>query len=765
MFCHFSVQAQETKLMLQKADKLSQDGAFMDAISIYREILMFDNNFKAKEGLAQCYKEVNNFNKAEYWYDILLQRDPKNADYQFEYAQMLQNNGKCDKAKKWFKEYAKIDPRGNDFIKACEDHDIFYKNEDEYSLLSMPFNKEGAEFGACYYQNGLIFMGNSAQSGYTDLYFTEILPENSYSRPNKMKGPINSKYNDGPISLNPRGTEMWITRNNTEVSDLDSKGEQKKNLKIMIAASEDGKSWGKLVDFEHNDPDFSIAHPTLSPDGKNLYFVSDKPGGYGGMDIYMCQRNGSKWSLPLNLGEEVNTRGNETFPFIHADGVLYFSSDGHAGLGKFDVFYTSQKGRIWSKPQNIGAPINSNGDDLTFIINENKTSGYFASNRYGTKGDDLFYFKYLNPDAIEVVNQVEKPKDILIKENKIQPSEDRVLNSTIGLGKIIFEYKKSNLTASAFIEIDKVVEHLKNEPNEMVTIESFTDSRGDASDNKILSEDRARIIQNYLIARGITADRISLTGFGEDFLVNKCDDNTRCSDLEHNVNDRVIFKVNNPFSFGDEPEDDEFVSFNDKNKKKRPVVNKKDKNKKEKGPQAMDKSKAEKEAEKLRKAKEKEQERLRKEKEKAIKEKEAKIKSEKKPKMVDNEKTKEKKEAKKPKKEKEPEVVRELRVPNVKSTNDDVGTYYVISAGPYKVIGAAEQEVLQALNITPKIDGKAGKEIILVGNFKSPREALKVLEYLEFKGFTKPKALLYQNGVEVKKVNLVQILEDLKKGK
>lgn len=750
-FIHSSLFGQETRLMLQKAEKLVEAGSFIDAIPIFREILMVDDNLKAKEGLAKCYKQVNNSSKSEYWYEILLKKDPNNTNHQFEYAQMLQNNGKCEEAKKWFQAFAQTNDRGNDFIKACEDHTIFYKNEDLYEILEMPFNGEGAEFGPSYFENGLVYVNQEGPSSYSDLYFTEILPGNAYSRPTKMSRPLNSKYNDGPISVSPNGREMWITRNNEEVS-KDGKN-PKMNLKIMIAHREEGKNWGDLLDFQHNDSNYSVMHPTLTPDGKTLYFVSDKPGGYGGLDIYVCKKNGSKWSIPLNLGDKVNTMGNEVFPSIHSDGVLYFSSNGHAGLGKFDVFYTSQKGNFWSKPENIGSPINSNGDDLSFTINESKTEGYFASNRYGTKGqDDLFYFQFQNPNKTVVLE--EKPKDILVKEDSFKPSQDYLLDSNIGLDKIIFEYKKSNLTASAFMQIDKVANYLNNKPNDLITIESFTDSRGEDLENVTLTEDRTRIIQNYLIAKGIDASRITTTGFGEQFLLNDCDNDNRCTDLEHSVNDRVLFKINNPYSFGDEPEEGEFVNFKEeKEKRKRNLVDNKERtieNKLSKEEREKEKAvaKAKKEKERLagmtkeqrEKEREKKKARELRDREKEAKEKQATSGAEKK------------------KKENEDAPKRVLPVPKINVSNNNVGTYYVISVGPYKVIDIETTQILQSLKVTPVIEGKPGKESLLLGNFYDPKDALKVLEYLEYKGLKKPTAITYQNGLSLKKVNLEQII-------
>ncbi|HQZ43848.1 MAG TPA: OmpA family protein, partial [Flavobacteriales bacterium] len=160
-------------------------------------------------------------------------------------------------------------------------------------------------------------------------------------------------------------------------------------LKLYIA-DQKGKDWGGVKELPFNSDDYSTGHPALSPDDTKLYFVSDMPGGFGGTDVYVVEYNNGQWGTPVNLGKEINTEGNEMFPFITTDNVLFFASDGHKGLGGLDVMMANVTGTTFSKVRNPGAPINSTADDLGFVL-RNSSSGYFSSDRLGGKGDDDIY--------------------------------------------------------------------------------------------------------------------------------------------------------------------------------------------------------------------------------------------------------------------------------------------------------------------------------------------------------------------------------------
>lgn len=708
--------AQSNIGLLEKADQLRETGNFSEAIPYYRTILLSDNNFKAKEGLADCYKSVENYKKAQYWYTILLEKEPNNANYQFEYISILQSVGKCQEAKQWLLENPSMDARVSELINNCADLSKYYQHQNNYELLQLPFNSKDVEFGPFYYQKGLIFTAMSG-NGYTDLFYSERMEGDVYTKPIKMKPPINSKYNDGPLSIGKTNEEVWITRTQKEISDKE--GEGKRNLEILYQAknpeNEEELIW---VSFAHNNIEYSVAHPSISADGQKLYFSSDMPGGYGGMDLYECTKQGDTWGQAFNLGAAINTSGNEVFPFIHADNTLYFSSNGHAGLGKLDVFLTNKRGRRWVKPSNIGAPINSVSDDVTFITNAAKTEGYFASNRYGTIGsDDVFFFRL--KDAVANAQPqsatstelatAKEPKDIFNIPTK--PTSFQLLSKKIKVNKIIFENKQARLSSSAHKELEKIIAYLENNPKEILTIESYTDVRGGAKANYKLTTSRAKNIKAFLVSNGIPAKRINTIGLGENYLLNNCTDVDKCNELEHSLNDRIVFKVNDPAAYGDEPEEDEFISF-DKKETIEEAKPEKIKIKKVKEPKP-DKVKEPK-PEKIK---------IKKEKQATPKEKNSSIASVPAPPLI---------------------------APVVKTTKDTLGTYYALYTGPYTEIPKELQEGVKALKISPKIELKKGKEVLILGSFKAIEDVAAVQQYLKLKGIPKTKIAMFQNGELVK---------------
>ncbi|KAB2872338.1 MAG: OmpA family protein, partial [Bacteroidales bacterium] len=234
----------------------------------------------------------------------------------------------------------------------------------------------------------------------------------------EFAGSINTRYHEGPLSYCVVDSTMYFTRNNfNQYKKLSSDG--KLNLKIFTAqftynewlksvenradsligmkAKLTEKDWRNIKEFKYNSDEYSTGHPTLTADGKKMYFVSDMPGGVGGTDIYMCERTeGNDWSQPINL-KEINTKGNEMFPFIHPSGTIFFASDGLPGLGGLDIFKANHKGNGFDKPENMGAPLNSSFDDFGLIADNETKTGYFSSNRTNGKGtDDLYFVEFSN---------------------------------------------------------------------------------------------------------------------------------------------------------------------------------------------------------------------------------------------------------------------------------------------------------------------------------------------------------------------------------
>lgn len=752
-----SLIAQDSQKLLKQGLKLQENGDHYNAIPFYREVLMYDNLYDAKKGLASCYKEVKDYPRAEYWYRILLNINPAEPEYIFHYAQMLQNNGKCEEAKVWYREYGKTNKKGYEFAKACENNSQFTKNEDDYVLFQLPFNTEKAEFAPIFYKEGIVYTGgglsNISSGQYTDLYYTKRLPDYSYSNPVKLKGKVNTPYHDGPASFNAVVNEIWVTRTSNQKATDDDTGEAKRNLKIWFSKKNESK-WGNFMEFQYNNTNYSVAHPSISDNGQSLFFVSDMPGGYGGTDIYVCYRRDSTWTKPRNLGPQINTIGSEQFPFLHPDGTLYFASNGHPGLGGLDIFYSTYKGNRWEEPINYGSPINSSSDDMTVLLDYDKNSGYFSSNRYGGKGsDDVYYFELKNVQVSST-----PPIDPLNSTSKnILPGIP--LNDELNLKEISFDHKKSNLTAGAFIELNKIVDFLHTNDFSKLIIESHTDSREPSLVNQTLSEERVNNIKEYLIANNISKKRIEGIGYGETQLFNHCSDGIDCSKAEHDENDRIIFKLNTESAetvkFGDEPDDSEFLDFGlvykDELEKSEGAAPKKEPKKKKEKP-AKEKALKEKPA---KKEKEKDN---KKERTKPVNGK--KIKEETLPKSLEaKQKAKKSKEKKKegetviqnPNKPIEVQVKdRPVPIPKYKLTDRTEGITFKIHCGPFTNIDINLQKIIQDLSVNSSIILKGKKEIVALGTFPSIADSESVLAYLDAKEVNKTKIIVYQNGVPTK---------------
>ena len=545
-----SANAQNAKKLLKKANQYYGAFDYKNAIPLYRDVLLVDNSLEAKQKLANCYRFTHDYEKAEYWYKQLVILAPEEPVYQLFYAQSLQSNGNCEDAKRWFLKYAKYDVLGEKLAKGCEGNASFAKKQPKYDVWLLPLNSEGTDFSPQYFERGIVFCSDrddvSAKSWnkgrnerpFIDLYYAERQLGNSFTNPTKIKGKVNSKYNEGPACFTPDGESMVFTRN----AYLNGKRKKSKSgvvkLNLFLADMGTGYKWARIREFEHNNPEYSMAHPSISRDGQSLYFASNMPGGLGGTDIYVCTRIDTFWSQPLNLGPEVNTPGDEMFPYVHQDGTLYFASNGHAGLGGLDVFSSKRLpdgGR--ANPKNMGKPINSEKDDFGLIIDRNKQTGYFSSNRDGGFGsDDIYRFT-----AIGIAKDDAPPPITTIEQPAVQSV---LLNPNIGLNKVTFAPGSWELSPLVTVELDKIADYLYQNP-EMAKVEiaAHTDSRGDDFINLEISSKRAKAIKNYLIDQGIDGKRLIAKGYGEQNILNHCYNGMACDEQFHQVNNRVEVKA------------------------------------------------------------------------------------------------------------------------------------------------------------------------------------------------------------------------------
>lgn len=277
--------------------------------------------------------------------------------------------------------------------------DIVIKNE-------VFINTEHLEFSPVFFEDGILFI-SSRENVFK--YIDRRLKENTMgifqvsrnadgvlTNPVFFSDRINTKYHEGPLCFDISGNDMFFTRNNYVGGKLRKSSTGKVNLKVL-KASRSGDTWGDVRDLPFNSDEFNTAHPSLTANGDRLYFTSDRPDGYGGLDIYYVEKNGDDYGDPVNLGPEINTSGDEIFPFMHSDGTLYFSSNGRDGLGGLDIYYTRMlpDGK-WEAAQNLGAPFNSDKDDFGLIVDLDTKNGYFSSDRPGGQGQDDIYSFYVS---------------------------------------------------------------------------------------------------------------------------------------------------------------------------------------------------------------------------------------------------------------------------------------------------------------------------------------------------------------------------------
>lgn len=262
-------------------------------------------------------------------------------------------------------------------------------------------NTDGLEFSPVLYENGLVYVSRNKNglidenTGKTffELFYSELDPNGIPTKAQQFSNELNSQLHEGPVTFNRKGNKIFFTRSNLTkgLSRADKKG----RVGLKIYEAERGYfDWENITELPFNDDQYSCMHPSLSADETKLFFSSNMPGGYGGMDLYFVEKRYGEWTAPINLGPDINTSRNEVFPFMHDNGTLFFASDGHEGLGGLDIYMINIQGRRWGKLVNLGEPFNSMKDDLGLILDIRGVKGFLASNRDGGKGsDDIYIFE------------------------------------------------------------------------------------------------------------------------------------------------------------------------------------------------------------------------------------------------------------------------------------------------------------------------------------------------------------------------------------
>lgn len=421
-----------------KAEKLYSRDGYQSAIDIYEKEDPKNQNRETQLKIANSYRLTGNTIMAEKYYSLCIDEKSQIQDV-YNYAQVLLSNGKCKESLKYFDQYEKSAGTKNfsNIISSCDDITGFPINNHIQVTNAEGLNSKWLDFCPVYYQNGLIFTSgrpdNSEQkvkdfwSGktFSDVYFASSKGDGKFETPGILSWNLHSQYHDGAVSFGPDGQTMYYSSNNH--SGKNKKGI--KDLKIYTAKFQNG-GWVNTDPFPFNSDEYDNCHPALSADGNVLVFASDMPGGEGGMDLYVCFKRDNVWTKPINLGKQINTSGNEIFPFLDVKGTLYFSSNGLKGMGGLDIFSATKNGNefFWTSPVNLGQPFNSIRDDLSYTGARSGQEGYFASNREGGLGEDDIYHWVLKPEYKGLSENLEGliPISVVDKESALPIADAKV---------------------------------------------------------------------------------------------------------------------------------------------------------------------------------------------------------------------------------------------------------------------------------------------------------------------------------------------------
>lgn len=394
----------------KSADKKYDQYAYINAIKTYERIAA--KGYKSAEmfqKLGNSYYFNAELEKAAKWYDELFSvTQDVDPEYYYRYSQTLKATGQYAKADEMllkFSQKSGNDSRAKLFVQNRDYLDEIKANSGRYKIQDAGINTKYSEYGGAFYGNKLVFT-SARDTGFlfqrkhkwsnqyfTKIYSSEMTSDSTLGTPKMFAKNIKIPFHEAsPIFTKDKQT-MYFTQNNYLEGKKGKNSEKVTLLKIYKAKLID-KEWGNVEELPFDSNNYSVAHPTLSPDEKTLYFASDMPGTLGQSDIFKCKidEDGS-FGIPENLGTEINTEGRETFPFVSDDNELYFASDGHPGLGGLDIFYSKIENGGFSKVKNIGETANSPNDDFGFVINTQTKRGFLTSNREGGKGsDDIYQF-------------------------------------------------------------------------------------------------------------------------------------------------------------------------------------------------------------------------------------------------------------------------------------------------------------------------------------------------------------------------------------
>ena len=419
---------------IAQGDKAYARMAYPQAISYYESGLKKDTtNFAAWAKLADCYRQVSDAKKAEGAYGKVVASNSAGADEHYLYILSMMENTHYAEAKNEISKFSSAfagDARIDLLTKCTRNLDEYLQKKNSYSVKSVNTNGLSSDICPVQYGDGIVFISDRGalsskkliNSGTNRPFYAPYYAKgtgSSFDAPSRFDTYQKNDYHSGPLTFNGDGKLMVITRSNIIDGKTTKDGQGVVRLQLFSSAQGE-KTWGLEVPMPFNSSNYSCMHPSLTADGNTVYFASDMPGGEGGVDIWKSIWDGAAWSTPENLGKRINSIGDDVFPFITSENILYYSSNGHPGLGGLDVHMSELSGTSWSQSENLGGDINSSYDDFGMTYNAATKTGYFSSNRNGEGiNDDLYFFEKLCTNTNIAITDEETGKPIIGASLKI----------------------------------------------------------------------------------------------------------------------------------------------------------------------------------------------------------------------------------------------------------------------------------------------------------------------------------------------------------
>lgn len=576
---------------MKKAEKFMAIGEYYDAASQYKQAYSKtppkerDRRGLIAGKMAVCYRKINSTPKAVAAYRNMVRYNKATVDDRLELGRQLLKNGDYKQAAEQFRVVLDSMPDNvlaRNGLLSAQQAPAWKKQGSRYTVKRMDvFNSRRAEyspmlsgdqFDQLYFTSTRNDATGDELSGITgtkngDIFVSQKDDKGKWAKPEVVNGGLNTEADEGASCLSPDQREMYLTQCVTDPS--------YPRYAQIVKSNRSDAAWGKASSVELTKDTLScFAHPAVSPDGQWLYFVSDMPGGKGGLDIWRVRITSAGYGGVENLGEPINTPGNEMFPTFRPNGDLYFSSDGHPGMGGLDIFiaHPGKAGRyVLEHP---GYPLNSQGDDFGMTFEGVKNRGFFSSNRNDGRGWDHIY-SFVNPEIVQSVKgwvyeqegyELPAAQVYMIgsdgtnlklgvksdgsfekeltpgveymflatckgflnhkEELKVVPMNDSheyvlqfplaSITAPVLIDNIFYDFNKATLRPESQTALDELVKLLNENPNVTIELSSHCDYKGSSAYNKLLAQRRAESVVNYLVDKGIARDRLSPVGYGKE---------------------------------------------------------------------------------------------------------------------------------------------------------------------------------------------------------------------------------------------------------